>query len=360
MKSLINGLMKHSASDLHIKVGRPPLFRINGKLVAARVPPFSREKVNELIKSILPDGRWTELTVKKQIDFSFEFLGIGRFRCNVFYQKGELSAAIRVISKTVPSLDDLGVPKIVKELCQRPRGLVLITGATGCGKSTTLTAMIQYLNEMYPIHILTLEDPIEFIYEDQKACITQREVGSDVISMNDGLIAGLRQDPDVIMLGELREVDTIQAALTAAETGHLVLSTLHTTDAKNTIDRILDVFPPDAQNQIRTQLASTLLGVVCQHLVPRTDGNGQALVCEIMIKSPAIEGYIRKNELVRISEAIETSNSYYQMQTLNQALEKLVINRTISLSEALKASNNPDDLKLKLSGVDREEGYRAS
>jgi twitching motility protein PilT len=360
MKYLVKALVKYHASDLHLKVGRPPLFRINGKLISSKMADMKQSEAEAIILGVLSEKQMAELEIKRQIDFSFRVQDLGRFRCNVYYQRGTISAAIRMIPITVPNIDSLGVPSVLKDLCNRPRGLVLVTGPTGSGKSTTLASMIQYINEHRPVHVLAIEDPIEYVYRDQKASITQREVGSDTSSINDALIAGLRQDPDVIMIGELREVDTIKAALTAAETGHLVLSTLHTYDAKSTIDRILDVFQPDAQNQVRIQLGATLAGVVSQQLITRADGSGLVPACEVMIKSPAIENYILKNETTRIPAAIASSTDYYKMQSMNQALERLVKNGVIKLEDALKASNNPDDLRLKLAGLDREEGYKAN
>lgn len=357
MHYLFCELVKYNASDLHIKADRPPLLRINGKIIPIKMNNLSRDAIEAVIHEMLTPYQVAELEQKRHIDLSVAAQDLGRFRCNIYFQRGSLSAAIRMIPNRLPTLEALGVPIVIKELCQRPRGLILITGATGSGKSTTLAAITQYINETSPVHVLTIEDPIEYIYEDAKASITQREIGSDVISMNDALVAGLRQDPDIIMLGELQELKTIQTAMTAAETGHLVFSTLHTKDAKSSIDRILDVFHSDAQNQIRIQLASTLLGVFCQQLLPRADGKGLTLVTEVMIKSPAIENYILKNELERISDAMANSKDYYQMQTMNQALEKLILAGIITLEEGLQASSNPDDLKLRLSGVDREEGY---
>lgn len=357
---LVRALLKYNASDLHIKVGRPPLYRINGKLVPAKMTNLTASIVEAMIFEVLSPKQKLELEAKKQIDFSFRSQDMGRFRCNVYYQMGSLCAAIRMIPLSIPHLEDLGVPTVIKELCQRPRGLLLVTGATGSGKSTTLAAIVQYINENNPVHVLSIEDPIEFVHNDRKASITQREIGSDALSTREALIAGLRQDPDVIVIGEMREIETIQAAVTAAETGHLVISTLHTNDAKSTIERILDVFEPEVRNQIRVQLASTLIGVISQQLVLRADGGARVLACEVMVKSPAIEGYIMKNEFERISEAIANSNTYYKMQSMNQALERLVIEGTISLDEALKASSNPDDLKLALSGVNRDEGYKST
>jgi twitching motility protein PilT len=242
---------------------------------------------------------------------------------------------------------------------EKPRGLILITGATGTGKSTTLASLIQHLNENFSIHILTLEDPIEFLFQDRKASITQREVGIDISAIAEGVLGGLRQDPDVMVIGEMRDQQTIQAALTAAETGHLVISTLHTNDAKSSIERILDIFPAEAQNQIRVQLASVLLGVISQQLVTRKNGKGRVAACEVLIKSPTVETCILKNEVNQIPEVMAQSQDHFKMQTMNQALQKLVETGEISPEEALCSSMNPEDLRLKLSGVGRDEGYYA-
>lgn len=354
----IQALIKYSASDLHLKPGRPPLYRVHGKMIPSKMPDLIEGDTERLLSEYLTPKLMAILQEKRQVDFSFKLGDLGRYRCNAFYQKGVLSAAIRAIPMNVPHLNQLGLPlEVIKELCQRPRGLILVTGATGSGKSTTLASMVQFLNETSPAHILTIEDPIEFVYSDAKASVTQREVGSDVQSMEDGLIAGLRQDPDVIMIGEIRDLETIQAALTAAETGHLILTTLHTNDAKSSIDRILDVFEAESRNQVRIQLASSLLGVISQQLVPKADGSGVVPACEVMVKSPAIESYILQNELDKIPEAIATSNSYYKMQTMNQALVALVSAGHLKLEDAVRFSNNPDDLKLILSGVDRGSNY---
>jgi twitching motility protein PilT len=358
IRNLVKALLKFHASDLHLSVGRPPLYRINGKLIPAKMPEITKEKAESIIFSFLTPRQISDLEVRKQIDLSFHIEELGRFRCNVYYQKNSLSVAVRMIPYSISSLEQLGVPMtVLKEFCHHKTGLVLVTGPTGSGKSTTLAAMVQYINNNEQVHILTIEDPIEYIHRDVKALITQREIGSDALSMKEGLIGGLRQDPDVIMIGEMRDIETIQAALTAAETGHLVLATLHTNDAKSSIDRIIDVFPHEARNQIRIQLSNTLMGVVSQRLVPRADGSGRIPACEVMVKSPAIEGYILRNELERIDDAIANSNAYYKMQTMNQALEKLVKSSTIHLEEAVRWSPNPDDLKLRIAGVDRSQGY---
>jgi len=357
MKYLVKALVKYHASDLHLRVGRPPLFRVNGKLIVAKMPVLTSNEAEKIICGILSPKQLSELENNKQIDLSFKVDELGRFRCNVFYQRNTIAAAVRMIPYAVPKIGELGLPPVLKELCMRLKGLILVTGPTGSGKSTTLTAMTQYINETSHVHILALEDPIEFVYRDIKATITQREIGSDALSMSAALIAGLRQDPDVILLGEARDSATIEAALTAAETGHLVMTTLHTNDAKSSIDRILDVCRGSNQNQVRHQLASTLAAVISQQLVLRADGKGLVPACEVMIKSPAIEECIKKNESNRLQEFISNSNNYYHMQSMNQSLEQLVRSNTVTLDEALKHSSNPDDLRLIFSGLNREEGY---
>lgn len=357
MRYLVRALIKYGASDLHLKVGRPPLFRIHGKLVPAKMPEMTQASAQALLDSVLSARHREELERNRQVDMSFRIKDIGRFRCNVFYQRDSIAAAIRMIPLVVPQLSQLGLPAVIKELCERPRGLVLVTGATGCGKSTTLAAMVQELNENNPVHILCIEDPIEFMFKDRKATISQREVGTDTLTLNDALRAGLRQDPDVIMIGELRDYQMIQTAMTAAETGHLVLATLHTNDAVGTIERIVDSFPLDAKNQARIQLASTLVAVISQQLVVKSDQSGRLPACEVLIKSPVVESYIIKGELGRIQEVMESSRDYYRMQTMNQSLEALIRGNQISLEEGLKSSSRPDDLRLNLSGMVREQGY---
>jgi twitching motility protein PilT len=353
MVYLLKALIKYNASDLHIKVGRSPLYRINGKLVPAKMPELSADEAKSIIYRMMTERQIRDLEERRQVDLSFQVDELGRFRCNVYFQRGTVSAAIRLIPIVAPNFDKLGLPGVLKDLCMRPRGLLLITGATGSGKSTTLSAVIQYLNELKNVHILVIEDPIEFVYRDLKASITQREVGSDTPSFQAGLVSGLRQDPDVVVIGEVRDRETIGAALTAAETGHLVLATLHTNDAKSTIDRILDVFPAEAQSQVRVQLASSLVGVISQRLVVRSDGSGRVLATEVMVKSPTIEACLLKNERERIPDAIANSGHYYKMNTLNMSLEKLVREGRVTLEEALKHSPNPDDLSLRFSGISR-------
>jgi len=357
LRFLIRAFVKYAASDMHLKPGRPPLYRINGKLVAANMDVLDHAAIKKMILGILSDARKKELEEKHQTDFSFRIDEIGRFRCNIFYQRGQLAAAIRMIPLDIPEIAPLQLPEVVKEICMKPRGLVMITGPTGSGKSTTLAAMIQYINHHSYVHVLCLEDPIEFIFRDEKATITQREIGSDTNSFEEALYAGLRQDPDVIVVGELRDAATIQMALTAAETGHLVLATLHTRDAKGSIERIIDVFPQDAKNQIRLQLASVLTAVVSQHLVLKSNGDDQVPTCEILINSPMIQSAILKNEIGNIPEIMAKSSEFYKMQTFNQDLERMIHAGVITLDEALHVSPAPEDLRLRISGIVREGGY---
>lgn len=357
MKFLLHALVKHGASDLHLKCNRPPMYRINGKLVPAKMGELSTEDVKTVLYSILNDKQVRDFEKNKQVDASFSIEGMGRFRAAVYMQRGTPAGVIRMIPLVIPGFDTLNLPPVLKELALKKRGLILITGSTGSGKSTTMAAMINHVNETRHSHIITAEDPIEFVYRDLKSSVSQREVGTDAPTMQDALIGALRQDPDVITIGEMRQTDTIETALTAAETGHLVMSTLHTNDARSTIDRIVDVFPAAAKNQVRIQLSACLLAIVSQKLVPRADGEGRIAVCEVLIKSPTIETLILNDELDKISEAMATSTTYYKMQTFNQALEKLVMAGTITNEDAIHASNAPEDLKMRLSGFKKEEGY---
>jgi twitching motility protein PilT len=273
---------------------------------------------------------------------------MARFRGNAFFQKGCMGAVFRLIPAEIPTLEDLGLPEVLKELVIRKQGLFLVTGPTGSGKTTTLAALIDHINSHLPVHVVTLEDPIEFVYEDKKAVINQREIGTDTHDFSQGLRRALRQDPDVILIGEMRDAVTMTTAMNAAETGHLVFGTLHTNDAKQAIDRIVDTFPPEAQNQIRLQLAKCLCAVVAQRLLKRIDREGRVAVLEVMINTPTIQKLIEDNKIGVIGKAIEDSASFYKMQSFNQALLKLVRSRTIDIDEAMAFSNNPNDLKIQL------------
>jgi twitching motility protein PilT len=351
IQSLLKGLVKHKASDLHVKVGRPPLYRINGKLLPAKLPPLSADDVQRLAYSTMTQKQIKEFEESLQIDFGYLVPGLARFRTNVFMQKGTLAFVIRVVPLEVPALDQLRLPKVVGEMALKPRGLLLVTGATGSGKSSTLAAIVEHINRKSRNHIVTIEDPIEYIFEDKMATISQREIGVDATSLPVALRGALRQDPDVIMIGEMRDFVTIQTAITAAETGHLVLSTLHTNTAAQSIDRIIDSFPADAKNQLRLQLANSLLGVISQRLVKRADGQGRVVACEVLTKSPTVEKLILENRLNEIDVAMESSNHYYQMQSMNQALERLTREGLITVEEALLHSDKKEDLGLKFSGM---------
>jgi twitching motility protein PilT len=351
IQSLLKGLVKHKASDLHVKVGRPPLYRINGKLLPAKLPPLTGEDVRKLAYSTMTQKQIKEFEEGMQIDFGYLVPGLARFRANVFMQKGTLAFVIRVVPLEVPVLGSLGLPSVVSELALKPRGLLLVTGATGSGKSTTLAAMVEHINRSCRSHIVTIEDPIEYIFDDKLCTVSQREVGVDAISMQAALRGALRQDPDVIMIGEMRDFNTIQTAITAAETGHLVVSTLHTNTASQALDRIIDSFPTESKNQLRLQLANSLLGVVTQRLVRRADGSGRVVACEILSRSPTVEKAILENRISDLDVAMESSTLYYKMQSMNQALEKLIRDGVISQEEGLLNSDKKEDLILKLSGM---------
>lgn len=355
IQALLKTLMKYGASDLHLKAGRPPLLRISGKLFPTKLPKLTSESVKRLCFSLMNEKQIHRLEEDLHIDFSYGLKGVARFRANIFYQRGTLSGTIRMIPLAIPSLKSLELPNVVADLCMKERGLLLVTGATGSGKSTTLAAMINHMNEHRRSHIVTLEDPIEFIYHDVRSSVSQREIGTDTHDLKEALRAALRQDPDVIVMGEMRDAETIATAVSAAETGHLVLSTLHTTDASNSLDRIIDALPEKSQNQIRLQLASSLVGILSQRLVEKQTGNGRALAMEIMLNSPTIQRLIIEHKLKEIPNAIKSSKDYYKMQTMNQALAKLVQTNQISAAEAYRNSTNPDELKLDLSGFSTQE-----
>ncbi len=345
---LLKLMTDKGASDLHLKPTRPPLLRISGRLLPLEAEPLTMDKLNEMLLGILTPRQKSKLEEKMSVDLGYGVRGLARFRCNIYMQRGNIAACFRRIPYQIKSLEDLDLPKVLLEFCTMPMGLVLITGPTGSGKSTSLAAIIRHISKNRPVHVITIEDPMEFLFSDDLASISQREVGTDTGAFSDALRNAMRQDPDVIMVGEMRDPETVATVITAAETGHLVFSTLHTNNAPQTIDRILDTFPPDQQGQVRAQLAQILKGVVSMKLVERQDGHGLVAALEIMRASPKVSKMIEKGEISQIHEEIESSVGYYRMQSMNQSLMSLLVHGTISYAEAMRQSADPEDLSLKL------------
>jgi twitching motility protein PilT len=341
------------ASDVHIKVGLPPVFRVNGALRFLRdIKAFDQNEVSRMALSIMNEWQKDRFIKNKEVDMGYEIYGMGRFRINIFQQRGKIRIALRIVPYKIKGLADLNLPPVIEKISLENRGLVLVTGTTGSGKSTTLAAMIDIINARRTCHVLTIEDPIEFVHEDRKAVIDQREVGSDTITFADALRSALRQDPDVILVGEMRDFETIETALTAAETGHLVMSTLHTVDAAETINRIISAFPPYHQRQVRLQLASIIKGIISQRLVPKADGLGRVPAVEIMVSTARIrECVIEKDKTSEINDAITKGYTTYGMQSFDQSLMLLLKRRLITYEEALRQSSNPDDFALRVKGV---------
>jgi twitching motility protein PilT len=345
---LLKFMTDKGASDLHLKPTRPPLLRINGRLLPIEAPPLKPEDLTEMLMGILSPRQKTKLEEKMSVDTGYGVRGLARFRCNIYMQRGNIAACFRRIPYQIKSLDDLELPPVLLEFCDMPMGLVLITGPTGSGKSTSLAALIRYITTHRPVHVITIEDPMEFLFTDDVASISQREVGTDTGTFSEALRNAMRQDPDVIMVGEMRDPETVSTVITAAETGHLVFSTLHTNSATQTIDRILDTFPSDQQGQVRAQLAQILKGVVSMKLVERTDGQGRVAALEIMRASPKINRMVEDGETSGLLEEVESSVGYYRMQSMNQSLLALLVHGTITYAEAMRQSSDPEDLSLKL------------
>lgn len=346
--AILNHMAQQRASDMLIKVGSPPLLRIDGDLLPSKLPTISPEDIKGFIPQIITPVQWRKFQEELELDFAYNLTGTGRFRVNLFQQRGSLSIVFRLVPERIPSLDELGFPPVLKEIAMRPRGLVVITGPAGCGKSTTQAAMIDYRNSHDACHIMTVEDPIEFVHADKKAIVNQRELGRDTLTFADALKYVLRQDPDVVLIGEMRDLETIEAALTLAETGHLCFATLHTNSCVQTINRIVDVFPPYQQTQIRAQLSFSLEGVLSQTLIPRASGKGRVLALEIMIPNPAIRNLIREDKLHQIYSQMQVGQDKFGMQTMNQSLCNLHQRRLITLDDALGRSTDPDELKQML------------
>jgi len=339
---ILKAAVQKGASDLHLVIGQPPMVRQDGELKAmTEFPALTAEESKRMIYTLLSDTQRVRFEQEMDLDFSLAVEGVSRFRANILVQKNGVEAVFRVISSRIPTLDDLQMPPVIAELANMPRGLVLVTGPTGSGKSTTLACLINMINQKRRCHILTVEDPIEFVYENKNSVIRQREIGQQSRSFGAALKHALRQDPDVVLVGEMRDLETIGAALTMAETGHLVLATLHTTDAAQTIDRIIDVFPAYQQQQVRTQLSSTLKAVVCQTLIPRLNAKGRVAAREIMIVTSAISNLIREGKTHQIYGAIDTG-ARVGMISLDKALADLVKKGLISTEEALAKANRPE------------------
>lgn len=332
---LLSKTVELNASDLHITVAVPPVMRINGRLERIGQAPLSVEDASYLVRQVLNDSQIKELEERGEIDLSFSNPGLGRFRINAFKQRGSYGMAIRSVALEIPSMEKLRLPPILKVLSSKHRGLILVTGPTGSGKSTTLASMIDYINQERSSHILTLEDPIEYLHKHKKSIVNQREIGNDSKSFANGLRSALRQDPDVILVGEMRDLETISTAITAAETGHLVLSTLHTIGAVKTVDRIIDVFPPHQQQQIRIQLASVLEGIVSQQLLPRVDQDGRIVALELMVATPAIRHLIRDGKTHQLATSVQTG-AKYGMKTMDNSLAELYMEGIISKETALE------------------------
>lgn len=348
LDQLLRFMTEKGASDLHLKPTRPPLLRINGRLLPVETDPLKPDEIREMILEILTPRQKDRLEEKMAVDLGYGVHGLARFRGSIYMQRGTLAACFRRIPYSILSVHDLELPPQLLDFCDLPMGLVLVTGPTGSGKSTTLAALIKHISSERPVHVITIEDPMEFLFTDSVSTISQREVGTDTTDFTEALKNALRQDPDVIMVGEMRDPETMQTVITAAETGHLVFSTLHTNNAPQTVDRILDTVPPAQQNQVRAQLAQVLKGVVSMKLVERRDGSGRTAALEIMKASPKISDMVEKGETSQILEQIESSVGYYKMQSMNQSLLSLLVHGTITYSEAMRASSDPEDLSLKL------------
>ncbi|MBP1708532.1 MAG: twitching motility protein [Deltaproteobacteria bacterium] len=345
--------LSQEASDVHIKVGVPPIFRINGALKAwTKLKPFDTNDVSKIAFDLMNDWQKERFIKNREVDMGYEVYGLGRFRVNVFQQRGKMRIALRIVPYQIKSLGELHLPVVLKNVALEQRGLILVTGTTGSGKSTTLASMIDIINANRNCHIITVEDPIEFIHEDKKSIVDQREIGSDTGTFSSALRVALRQDPDVILVGEMRDFETIETALTAAETGHLVMSTLHTLNAVETVTRVISVFPPYHQKQVRLQLAGVLKGVVSQRLVPRADGIGRVPAVEVLLSTARVrECIIEKDKTNEINDAIAKGFTNYQMQSFDQSLMSLMNDGLITYEEALKHCINPDDFSLRVKGI---------
>ncbi|MFQ5719464.1 MAG: type IV pilus twitching motility protein PilT [Acidobacteriota bacterium] len=345
LHQLLKTLVEQGGTDLHITTNSPPQVRINGRLVPLQLPPMSAPETKQLIYSVLTDNQKHRFEETLELDLSFGVKGLARFRANVFYQRGAVCAAFRTIPWEIKTFKELGLPALVEGLCDKPRGLVLVTGPTGSGKSTTLAAMLDRINGARNSHIVTIEDPVEFLHSHKKCIVNQRELHADTLSFPNALRSVLRQDPDVVLIGEMRDLETIESALRIAETGHLTFATLHTNSTVQTINRIIDVFPSHQQAQVRAQLSFVLEGVLCQTLLPMQNRSGRVLALEIMTPNPAIRNLIREDKIHQIYSIMQTGQAKFGMQTFNQCLSSLYFKKKISLELALATSSLPEELQ---------------
>ena len=362
LHDILNLAVKEQASDVHMKAGLPPILRIYGSLVPVKNQErLTPDEITKIAMRIMSDQQKENFRATHQLDMAYSVPGLGRFRINIFQQRGATGIVFRVIPMVIASLDELHLPKVLEKVSTESRGLILVTGVTGSGKSTTIASMLDYINNHHTYNIVTIEDPIEFLHRDKKCILNQRELGVDTRSFSEALRGALRQDPDIIMVGEMRDMETIEIALLAAETGHLVFSTLHTIDAMETINRIVSVFPPYQQKQIRLQLAGVVKAIVSQRLIPTKDGRGRVPAAEVMVSTSRIRECIEDKEKTKeILEAIAKGHTTYGMQTFDQSIMELLNKGYISYEEALAQSSNPDDFALRVKGVTAtsDEGWK--
>jgi twitching motility protein PilT len=348
LHQLLRAMIEKGASDMHITTGSPPLLRIDGQVVPLKLQPLGPVETKQLCYSVLTEEQKIEFEKNKELDLSFGVKNLSRFRANIFMQRGAVSGAFRSIPFKILSFEELGLPKVIADLSARPRGLVLVTGPTGSGKSTTLASILDKINTETRQHIMTIEDPIEYLHPHKKCVVNQREIGSDTAGFKTALKYVLRQDPDVVLVGEMRDLDTIEAALTIAETGHLVFATLHTNSAVQSINRIIDVFPPHQQGQVRAQLSFVLEGIISQLLLPRAGAPGRVLAMEVLVPNAAIRNLIREDKVHQIYSQMQVGQATHGMQTLNQSLFSLYARRLITLEEAMGRSNDMDELRMMI------------
>jgi twitching motility protein PilT len=352
LRKILESMIERGASDLHLRVGSRPCLRIDGTLIPLDLPAAAPKELDQIVEQVLTPAQREDFARSREIDFGFGIAGLARFRSNFYYQRGTVAMAIRHVPLGVPAIEDLNLPPVVEQLALRPRGLILVTGTVGSGKSTTLASMIDSINRRLAKSIVTIEDPIEFLHRDDKSMISQREVGLDTASFGDALRHILRQDPDVILLGEIRDRETMSIALTAADTGHLVLSTLHTIDAAQTVNRIISFYPPHQHDEVRFLLATSLAAVISLRLIPRASGKGRVPAVEVMVNTPTIQEYLLDPaKTLQIKGAMHEGLAQYGMQTFDQSLMKLHMDGLITLEEAIHASSSPTEFELRIRGI---------